>query len=36
MEQVLEQIEEVVQVTELSLEELAQVGGGTVGNIVVA
>jgi hypothetical protein len=31
MEQVLEQGEEVVQVVELSLEELAQVGGGTGG-----
>ena len=31
MEQVLEQSEEVVQVVELSLEELALIGGGTMG-----
>jgi hypothetical protein len=31
MEQVLDQTEEVVQVVELSLEELAEVGGGTLG-----
>lgn len=31
MEQVLDQIAEVEQVVELSLEELAEVGGGTFG-----
>jgi hypothetical protein len=31
MEQLVEQQEEVVDVVELSFEELAQVGGGTLG-----
>jgi hypothetical protein len=31
MEQVVEQKEEAVQVVELSLEELAQIGGGNTG-----
>jgi hypothetical protein len=34
MEQVIEQQEDIVQITELSLEELAQVGGGTSGGAI--
>jgi hypothetical protein len=35
MEQVVEQMEEVVEVVELSFEELAQVGGGTIGGSIL-
>jgi hypothetical protein len=35
MEQVVEQKEEVVQVVELSLEELALIGGGTTGGSIL-
>jgi hypothetical protein len=35
MEQVIEQTEEALQVVELSLEELAQVGGGGVGSLIL-
>jgi hypothetical protein len=34
MEQVVEQIEAAAEVVELSLEELSQVGGGTIGNVI--
>ncbi len=35
MEQVIEKQEELVEVVELSLEDLAQVGGGTQGLVVL-